>query len=226
MLRLQQHSPSPESKTWGANYQNYYLKSWVGDGGFRQSSLPNRLTTLLIPQLNSHRSPLTEARLLLWSRSRAGCSPSADRQMWRREKGTELSIPTSFFQTHKSQGCLLPKRSGSIYSVMRKARKISLHGTMRCGTECSLLLQKRGSCWCTTAIAMNLIIPPNITPYIPIYLAITEAMESQTIPQLNSQLHATLWSCMDQPSTPHILKPLTFRAIICHQQNAFYHNSF
>lgn len=122
----------------GANYQNYYWKSWVGDGGFRQSSLPNRLTTLLIPQLNSHRSPLTEARALLWSRSRTECSPPVDRQMWRRENGAELSIPTSFFQTHKLQGCLLPKRSGSIYSVMRKARKISLHGTMRCGTECSL----------------------------------------------------------------------------------------
>lgn len=39
-------------------------------------------------------------------------------------------------------------------------------------------LQKRGSCWRATAIAMNLTIPPNTTPYSPIYLAITEAMES------------------------------------------------
>lgn len=189
MLRLQQHSPSPpESTTWGANYQNYYWKSWVGDGGFRQSSLPNRLTTLLIPQLNSHRSPLTEARPLLWSRSRAECSPPVDRQRWRKwgwAKHTHFLLPNS-----QITGLSLSQEEREYTQCHEKGQEdFSTWNHEMWNWVFPLIkvtLQKRGSCWCATAIVMNLTIPPNITPYIPIYLAITEAMESQAIPQLST----------------------------------------
>ena len=139
-----------------------------------------RLITPLILQLDSQRSPWTETRPFLRGRNRAECSPPADRQTRRRRKDrAELSTPTSFFQTHKSYG-LLPNRSGSKQSVMRKARKISPHGTMRGRTEYSLLQRSHyRRVWAladaATATAMNLTIPPNIMPCVPIYLATTRS---------------------------------------------------
>lgn len=75
-----------------------------------------------------------------------------------------------------------------VHSVMRKAKKISPRGTIRYGTECSLLQRPH---YRSKALADP--ISPNIMPYIPIYLATTEVLESQAISlRLDSQLHAVL----------------------------------
>ena len=106
-----------------------------------------RLITSLIPKLCSHRTPWTKPRPLLWSRNRAKGSPSE------KNKNQGLCKHTHFLlQTQISYSPHLPNRTGSQYNVMRKKRKLLLHGTMRYGREHSLLQVKLhkslSSCGC------------------------------------------------------------------------------
>lgn len=149
----------------------------------------NRLTTLLIPHLDSIGYPpqmpqghcceagVGQSAAFLWT-------DKHEEEKMGLAKHTHFLLPNS-----QIIGPLPPIRSGSRYSVSRKTRKISPHGAKRCGTECSLLLmlsQPQSSH------------PPNVVSYSPICLAATRTPGLlATPPQLNSHLHAPPYTDMD-----------------------------